>query len=143
MRFASVIAMSLVLQSPAFARASDPGCKDNPGVVGRCYPVAGAFNLSADAAMVVWPDDSTHRPVKIRAAPGSARDIPENLVRSMTRAWAEHGLTAQVHGDFVLCPIPPTDPVNAEPPFACIETATRLTIIPPTTASAPRRSNGS
>jgi len=143
MRFAGVILMSLVLQSPVSARANDPGCKDNPGLVGRCYAIVGDFNLSADAAMVVWPDDSAHRPVKVRAAPGSTRDVPENLNRTMARAWSEHGPTAQVHGDFVLCPVPPADPADPDPLFACIETASGLTTVATVPSSGPSRSSGS
>jgi hypothetical protein len=119
----------LVLGAVACAPAAPvPRCKGNPGLVGQCYAVQGTLNPSADAAYVLWPDDTDRRAIKVRPAPNSDRDWPANVDRALMESEEEIGFAMRwVHGSFAVCPTPSGTPDDPENPFGCIEAADNLT----------------
>ncbi len=136
MRIASLIAAGLVLQAQDLA-AAEPRCAGNPSLVGSCYPVSGTYTSSADAAMVLWPRDNRSPTIRIRALREGEADIPANLARTMEQAMSDHGPTAEVQGNFVVCPVASTDPVHRDEPAGCIETAANLVTVAPRPAPRP------
>ena len=120
----SVLLASVAALVPAEAAGGASGCKGNPGLVGRCYWVRGTVSLSADRGIVIGRDD--HRPaLVIGNAPGTQRDMPTSMYKALDRAHRDTGfISAWVHGDFEVCPIPPDVP---ELDYACVNSAAHLT----------------
>ena len=122
------ILATLILLASSEALSADRGCKNNPALTGRCFTVRGNVVLTGDIGPAFDSDDSKTRLI-IRAAPNSARDMPENLETLMDKALDKR-VYAGVHGTYEVCPIP-TEPSQFPPEtsrYACINSASHMKV---------------
>ncbi len=112
--------------SAGAAARLDLGCRGNPGLIGRCYCVRGTMNLSADSGLILTRDD-TGRAVVLWKAPNSRGRWPSNLTTTHLKAQRDTGfVSAWVHGDFEVCPVPTDRRDRPDLHFVCVEAATHL-----------------
>lgn len=125
MRFL-VVALTLGgMVTAAAAPALATECRDDPAVVGVCYPVHGRLSVSA-GEIQIWPV-GTHWLLRLGYPP----TVPQSLtawpympprLEKLLRAGE-----ADVWGDFEVCPLTPDIPVQRR--LICIQSGQQLSVV--------------
>jgi hypothetical protein len=100
------------------ALAAGQSCKAQTAKPSACRSVAGELDITADDGSLIWLGGDTKK-LAVRGNP----EMPASLT-----AIFDRDITAQVYGDFLVCPLPGKSPLGEE--NVCIESASHLAVVP-------------